>query len=134
MLTIITSSLCSIFTIGFIVIRRKRRFQLRIREQMGQQQNANNDASSQRHKKLLTKIEGKLKRYNEKDENKFGIETCCICLDNFRRQDQIKETNCKHIFHHDHLMEWIKNKINEGLRAEKSDEEVLKGVECPLCC
>ena len=35
---------------------------------------------------------------------------CSICLEDFKPEEQVQETTCKHIFHKDCISTWTKNK------------------------
>lgn len=38
--------------------------------------------------------------------------TCCICLENFNKNNFILKLDCKHIYHHNCINKWFKKNIN----------------------
>lgn len=45
--------------------------------------------------------------------------TCCVCQEDFTNESWVRETPCKHLFHNNCLMDWIKIK--------------LPNTDCPFC-
>jgi len=43
---------------------------------------------------------------------------CCICLDNFREEDNLKKLSCAHVFHSNCLSKYL---------------EVSMNINCPVC-
>ena len=58
------------------------------------------------------------KRYAEIDDKAQKMDTCTICLELYKADDQIAELSCdkRHFFHEKCIDDWLKNK-----------------QECPLC-
>lgn len=54
---------------------------------------------------------------NETDKN------CCICLSDFKSDDNVSVLNCKHLFHHDCIVEWSMYKINCPVCRENLKQE-----------
>jgi hypothetical protein len=52
-----------------------------------------------------------------KGENKQS--SCCICFEEFEETVSVRETPCKHLFHDNCILKWIKLKIDQP--------------ECPYC-
>ena len=62
----------------------------------------------------------KEKEDNEKKGVKYDMEDmCCICMQDFKPDTEVKVTKCKHYFHQDCLFSWVDTKL------EKPD--------CPFC-
>ena len=53
---------------------------------------------------------------------KEGNEKCSICLENFKENENVKMTECFHIFHYKCIKEWIECK-----------KESTEMPECPIC-
>lgn len=51
--------------------------------------------------------------------NKESQPTCAVCVEEFKASTVVRETPCKHVFHDDCLMKWVKQKIEDP--------------ECPVC-
>ena len=54
---------------------------------------------------------------NETDKN------CCICLSDFKADDNVSVLSCKHLFHHDCIVEWSMYKINCPVCRENLKQE-----------
>ena len=50
------------------------------------------------------------------------LDTCCICVDEFDKEDRIRITVCDHIFHDRCLVQWLEHKL-------KKEEP----PDCPNC-
>lgn len=55
---------------------------------------------------------------NIKTVNKMT--SCSICFEEFLEDTVVRETICKHLFHHACLVEWVKRKIDDK-------------PDCPFC-
>ena len=44
------------------------------------------------------------------DENKLEHDRCVICLDDFKKDDEVIKTPCLHVFHSKCIIEWFNNK------------------------
>ena len=62
----------------------------------------------------LDAIKKQLKTYKFKDLKKQKLkkkeeieESCCICVEDFKGDTEIKSTPCHHIFHNDCLFQWV---------------------------
>lgn len=63
--------------------------------------------------KIYDKIEIESNLYSSITETNKEIEDkCCICLNEFKNDDQVSILNCKHLFHYDCITEWSTYKIN----------------------
>ena len=51
------------------------------------------------------------------DKNKATC--CCICIEDFKNEQIVRQSPCGHIFHDKCIMEWIKTKI--------------ESPDCPQC-
>jgi len=65
----------------------------------------------------LQKILKKTKYGNSR--HKKEAEACCICVEDFTKDSECRETPCNHIFHDDCLMKWVETK--------------LAAPDCPFC-
>ena len=48
---------------------------------------------------------------------------CCICLSDFKSDDNVSVLNCKHLFHNDCIVEWSMYKINCPVCRENLKQE-----------
>ena len=58
------------------------------------------------------------------------MDTCCICCDDFKSKDKVRQTNCKHIFHSKCLMQWAKTKVTA---VALDGSHVVHDPDCPYC-
>lgn len=81
------------------------------------------EASYKRNKlkKALTKLfETSLKpRKNEVGNNEFNVTECTICLEEFDSKSNVTKLLCKHVFHFECIVDWIKKQRSE--------------IKCPNC-
>lgn len=74
------------------------------------------------------------------DEKRQFDESCAICMSNYSQMEEVVMTPCRHTFHEECLMGWLKAKAEESLktkvqkesRNEKVDIEEI-GPQCPNC-
>ncbi|CDW91684.1 zinc c3hc4 type [Stylonychia lemnae] len=53
----------------------------------------------------------KLCKFSELTDNHFEQKECIICFEQFQGEDEIRVTQCQHIFHSQCILEWAKNRI-----------------------
>ena len=74
------------------------------------------------------------------NQERLFDESCAICMSNYSEYEEIVLTPCKHSFHEECLMGWLRAKAEEALkmkvqkesRNEKVDIEEI-GPQCPNC-
>lgn len=73
----------------------------------------------EQYEKLIYKL--KYKKGN-KSVDEFGLTECVICMDEFTNNQVIRKIPiCKHIFHDECIMRWIKG------------EQQIEAQRCPMC-
>ena len=80
----------------------------------------NVDDLKEKNKGIINQMFGdkfKPKRYSDQI-NEFGIVTCSICLESFA-ETEVCVLDCKHIFHHDCIKNWL---LKDSLKPK-----------CPVC-
>eukprot|EP00347_Sterkiella_histriomuscorum_P019588 403341056 len=72
-------------------------------------------------KSLALEQQYKSLRYNEFHQN-----SCSICFEEFRSNDQVRETQCKHLFHSKCILDWAQKQISQ---IQNQNQE----PDCPNC-
>ena len=69
----------------------------------------------------------KIKKNGYYGENKYHINNCIICFENFKENEMILKLNCFHIFHKNCIENWLKNySICPICKNEKINENIIK--------
>ena len=57
-----------------------------------------------------------VKNYIFKNEDDNLNDSCCICLEKFKENEQLKKLKCNHVFHKNCMINWF-----------------IEKMECPIC-
>eukprot|EP00347_Sterkiella_histriomuscorum_P007629 403348182 len=66
------------------------------------------------------------KKYMLVKNNEFHQSSCGICFEDYQPNDQVRETQCRHLFHSQCIMQWALNQLY------KNSDEILD-PDCPYC-
>eukprot|EP00347_Sterkiella_histriomuscorum_P023461 403334555 len=104
-----------LFTISLVVLCKVKGYMCFKRDEEQRQQEL-----EERLKRRMRIIELKLTtvRY-DKIKNEERSKSCSICFEEFQPEEEIRQTQCKHVFHNKCINEWIKTKISDP--------------DCPYC-
>lgn len=116
---------CVVATIVFFKNRKKTNVQQEVFENMVAPRRIIDPAERARlaeeQKKLrLERLQKLLKKTKYgSSKHKQNQEACCICVEDFTKDSECRETPCHHLFHEDCLMKWVETK--------------LAAPDCPFC-
>ncbi|CDW75385.1 zinc finger protein [Stylonychia lemnae] len=146
---IVTSTFSSVTVIIFLLRKRMlmRRGIQRSRVQNGEilrhidesevddSQTARQRARQDREKQRKTKIE-KIKKlapkqkYSSIEHKQLLANNCVICCDEFNDNDYVRETQCRHIFHSQCIMQWV---LSQLYKENTGQDQPIADPYCPTC-